>query len=238
MHTSEIPQMRYGHLGIVINRIIRMENKMPIKVIIIEHNKNILNSLRMLLNGFHTIELVGVYSKGEIALDEITTTVPDIALVDMELCDMPAVKIIDKIKINSIRTEVIVFTKFDDKEHLFSAFYAGASGYLLKNSRPIEIIEGIEDLYEGGAPMSKRIARILVEHFHQNKIENGKNILLTKREVQILEELATNYSNKEIANRLEISYHTVRVHLKNIYKKLSAQNKLDAINKAKEKRIL
>ncbi len=211
---------------------------MSIRVVIVEDEKNILESLNILLKGANTVKIVGAYSSGEIALDSVSDIAPDVALVDLKLKDndISGIEVIKEIKNISPATEILVFTKFFDDKHLFEALKAGATGYLLKDATPREIIEAIEEVNKGGAPMSRKIARRVLDEFHtalKTKYQNDSS--LTSREKEILEELSKGTSTKELADKFSITYETVRIHLKHIYKKLHVRSKVEAIVKMKEK---
>ena len=125
-----------------------------------------------------------------------------------------------------------MFTIFEDSEQVFEALEAGASGYLLKNTIPEKIIASIRELNEGGAPMTAGIARRVVHSFQKQQIIADEKAKLSARENDVLSLLAKGLLYKEIAQKLGISFGTVRQHIHNIYEKLHVQNKTEAINKA------
>jgi DNA-binding NarL/FixJ family response regulator len=140
-------------------------------------------------------------------------------------------------KKKSEHTQYMMFTVYENDEKVFEALKAGASGYLLKNTGLIQIIESLKELYQGGSPMSANIARKLVKNFQaQNEHEASAELnLLSMREGEILSQLAQGLLYKEIADRLSISTGTVRQHIHRIYEKLHVQNRTEAINKAFKK---
>ncbi len=141
---------------------------MPINVTIIEDEKSILECLKILLGGSKNIRIIGAFQSGERAIDAIANNPPDVVLVDLELKldDISGIEVIKRIKGVLPEVNILVFTKFDDDGHLFPALKAGAVGYLLKDASPAEIINAIEDIYKGYAPMSGRIARRILQEFH------------------------------------------------------------------------
>ena len=214
---------------------------MPIKVTIIEDEKRILECLKILLDGSKNIRIIGAFQSGERAIDAIATNPPDVVLVDLELKldDISGMEVIKRIKGFLPEVNILVFTKFDDDGHLFPSLKAGAVGYLLKDASPAEIINAMEDVYKGYAPMSGRIARRVLEEFHNGpKIKQAKATCLTPREKEILEMLSKGLTPKGIAKELDIKYDSVRSHLKNIYKKLHVSSMIEAVARAKDKGLI
>jgi DNA-binding NarL/FixJ family response regulator len=126
----------------------------------------------------------------------------------------------------------MMFTVYENDEKVFEALKAGASGYLLKNTGLVHMIESLKELYEGGSPMSSNIARKLVTVFREQQKESTPVQVLSNRENEILQLLAKGLLYKEIADTLAISTGTVRQHIHKIYEKLHVQNRTEAINKA------
>ncbi len=129
------------------------------------------------------------------------------------------------------KTQFMMFTIYEDTEQVFEALSAGASGYLLKNTKPEKIIDAIKELHGGGAPMTTGIARRVVHSFQRQHIQADEKAKLSARENEVLSLLAKGLLYKEIAEKLGISFGTVRQHIHNIYEKLHVQNKTEAINK-------
>ena len=126
----------------------------------------------------------------------------------------------------------MMLTVFDDAENIFKAIKAGATGYILKNSSPEKIIEAVNDLYNGGSPMSSQIARKVIEAFQQT--DNSKNESyhsLSRREQEIIQVLAKGFRYKEIADQLFLSQETIRTHIRNIYEKLHVNSRSEALRK-------
>ncbi|HHT9126391.1 MAG TPA: response regulator transcription factor [Candidatus Brocadiia bacterium] len=212
---------------------------MPINATIIEDDKKLLECLNILLDGSKVIKVIGAFPSGEKALEAIANIPPDVVIVDLHLPDISGIEVIEEIKRFSPEVDILVLTKFDDDEHLFSALKAGAVGYLLKDASPAEIIKAIDEVYRGYAPMSGRIARRILEKFHDlPKLKKHNDTVLTQRENEILKILSNGFTPKEIGGKLFIDYETVRSHLKHIYKKLHASSKIEAITKAKDKRLI
>ncbi|ODS81535.1 MAG: hypothetical protein ABS46_11295 [Cytophagaceae bacterium SCN 52-12] len=149
---------------------------------------------------------------------------PDIVLSDIGLPGESGIKGISRIKRRAPRCQVIMLTVYDDADRVFQALCNGASGYLLKQTPLAKIREAVLSLYEGGAPMSPGIARMVVEHFNpKNTRDLAEN--LTPREAQIAAAIEEGLTNKEVAIRLDISLETVKYHIKNIYEKLQVNSR-------------
>ncbi len=206
------------------------------RVMIVEDNPLLLENLRLLLSGEQGINVAAAVGSAEEALRAIKGTAPDVMLVDLGLPGMSGVELIKKVKDRSPGTEIITHTVFEDRESVFSAIKAGASGYILKGSTPRELIEALNNLHQGGAPMSPKIARKVIQEFQEETA--GEQYLLSKREQEIVREIEKGLSYKEIADRFNISPHTVHTHIKKIYEKLHAKDRQEALVKARKKGII
>jgi two-component system NarL family response regulator len=206
------------------------------RLVIIEDDPLLLESLTQLLRGEEGITVSGAYRSAEDAMKALKNASPEVMLTDLGLPGMSGVELIKKAKEDMPSLEIMAHTVFEDRERVFSAIKAGASGYILKGSTPREIIESIHSLYKGGAPMSPKIARKIIHEF-QDEV-TGEQYLLTQRETEIVKRVEEGLTYKEIGERLSISTHTVHTHIKNIYEKLQAKDRNDAINKARKKGII
>lgn len=215
-----------------------MNSMNPIKVIVVEDQREWYERISRTLGDNAEIEIIKHIETGTQAIDLIPKLSPDLVLVDLGLPDMSGVDIIKSTWQSDRKTQFLVFTIFDDDNHLFCALKAGAVGYILKeNAGSPGIIDAISEALGGGAPMSPSIARKVTNYFHQpsnlpvrvmNR-ELGSESKLTKKEREILDLLSEGYVQKKVAQKLNISYHTVRTHSKNIYRKLNARSSLEAI---------
>ncbi|MGH1439820.1 MAG: response regulator [Cellvibrionaceae bacterium] len=188
---------------------------------------------------FNLIGSAGTYSEGLALLENLS---PDILLTDLDLPDGNGINLIRQLQKPNITTKLaIVITIFGDEGHVINALKAGASGYLLKDDNFIEINNAINQMLDGGSPISPSIARYLLSELSlntasQEPIDDQK--VLSNREHEILMLVSKGYTSKEIGVMLELSFHTVNAHVKNIYKKLSVSNKTEAIYEATKKGIL
>jgi len=206
------------------------------RLVIIEDDPLLLENLTLLLRGEEGITVSGSYRSAEDAMKALKNASPEVMLTDLGLPGMSGVELIKKAKEDMPSLEIMAHTVFEDRERVFSAIKAGASGYILKGSTPREIIESIHSLYKGGAPMSPKIARKIIHEFQDDNA--GEQFLLTQRETEVVKRVEEGLTYKEIGERLSISTHTVHTHIKNIYEKLQAKDRNDAINKARKKGII
>jgi DNA-binding NarL/FixJ family response regulator len=200
-----------------------------IKVSIVEDIPELREGLLTLLENDSRFEPISSYNDAESAVDELCALQPDIVVMDINLPGMNGIDCIRKIKNECADTQFIMFTIYEDDEHLFDALEAGASGYILKKAAQEKILDAIEELYKGGAPMSTSIARKVINRFKGPK---AKDLLdITEREKEILTLLSKGLLYKEIGEQLHITTGTVKQHLHKIYEKLHVQNRTEAINK-------
>lgn len=206
------------------------------RVLIVEDNLLLLENLRLLLDGETGIDVVGAFATAEEALLRIQECAPSIMLTDLDLPGISGIQLIKRTKAQLPHLDIMVFTISEDRETVFSAIKAGACGYIIKGSTPRELVESLNSLFQGGAPMTPRIARKLITEFHEEA--TPEQDLLSHREKEIIRSIETGLSYKEIADKLFISPHTVHTHIKNIYEKLQAKDRHEAISKARRKGII
>lgn len=201
------------------------------RLAIVDSNPEGRENLRRLLAGESGISVIGAFESGKKALKGLSGKVPDVVVLDLELPDMPGADLIRTMKAGMPKLDVLVYTALDDWKSVFSALKAGATGYLLKRTRPKDLIEAIAGVYEGGAPLSPKVAGMVITEFHERN--GGGREWLSTRQVEILNGMDRGLTYREIAKGLRISPLTVRTHIRNIYEKLGASSKADAIRKAR-----
>jgi DNA-binding NarL/FixJ family response regulator len=208
-------------------------------VAIVEDNAALGAGLRKIVESAADFRCVGVWTTAEDALKKIDAFRPQVVLMDINLPGMSGIEATARIKRHLPELQVIMVTVYRDHDQIFAALKAGASGYLLKRSTPEEVRQAIRDVRSGGAPMSAEIARRVVEAFHQpikSADAEAEAVKLSKRETEILEHLTKGLANKEIADRLDISVETVRVHLRRVYEKLHVHSRTEAAMKFRDSR--
>jgi DNA-binding NarL/FixJ family response regulator len=202
-----------------------------ITVSIVEDHRDTRESLVALVNGTKGLRCLSTYATGEAALRGVPVEKPQIALVDINLPGMSGIECVAKLKAQMPSLQVLMLTTYEESELIFNSLRAGANGYLLKNMPPDELVAALEQVHAGGAPMSMQIARKVVDHFHKIRNPSSDVGKLTPREHEILTLLAKGCLDKEIVDKLGISFTTVRTHLKHIYEKLHVQTRTEATAK-------
>ncbi|MBA4369466.1 MAG: DNA-binding response regulator [Desulfobacterium sp.] len=209
---------------------------MTIQLAIVEDDPLLIYNLKMLLDGELNISVVAAYASAEDCLEGLGSCTPNIMLVDLGLPGISGIDLITVVRSRNLKIEMLAYTVFDDRDSLFSALKAGANGYILKGCKPLELIEALNNLHAGGAPMSPQIARKVINEFHEQSLE--EQYLLTRREREILIGIGKGLSYKEISAKLNISANTVHTHISTIYKKLQAKNRKEALLTARKKGII
>lgn len=199
-----------------------------IKISIIEDDKDIRESLAILLNGTIGFQCISSYHNCEAAQKKIELDKPDVILMDINLPGISGIECTQLLKKKMPETEIIMLTVSDDNADVFNSLCAGASGYLKKNTPPLKLIEAIKEAVIGGSPMSMEIARLVVSSFKREKPLSE----LTVREKDVLKKLCDGFSYKKIADELFVDLNTIKFHIRNIYHKLEVHSKGEAIAKA------
>ena len=171
------------------------------------------------------------YASAEEALEHLPQDQPDVILMDINLGGMDGIECVQRLTALMPNAQVMMLTVFEDTEKIFRALQAGASGYLLKRMSPKKLIEAIEDVVNGGSPMSASIARKVVQSFKAAAPQNDGAAELSQRERSVLEGLAEGLAYKQIADQLGVSIHTVRNYIRRIYEKLHVQTRTEAVAK-------
>jgi DNA-binding NarL/FixJ family response regulator len=205
----------------------------PIRIIIIEDNEKLRDGLEMIIDTMDKFSVVATYHTCEDALKKLHKDIPDIVLIDINLPGMNGIKGITKIKKVLPRVEIIVNTIYEDSEYVFDALSAGASGYITKGSDRMNLLRALDEVIEGGAPMSSRIANMVVRSFQRNP-----KTPLTPRETEVLSLLAKGKTYQYISDELFVSLETVKSHIKNIYSKLHVTSKNQALEVAAKDKLI
>lgn len=215
---------------------------MNVRVTIFEDRKSVREAISMLVESADGLTLAGAYPDCSLLEYRIKHSQPDVVLMDIEMPGMNGVEAVKIIKQLFPDIIVVMQTVFDDEDKVFDSICSGASGYLLKNTPPSRLIECIKEAYLGGAPMSPSIARKTLNLFTKYLSPLSTNVHidyhLTPREIEILEWMVKGHSYKMIADKCDITFDTVRTHIRNIYKKLHVASMTEAVSKAIRERLI
>lgn len=207
-----------------------MKNKAR-QVVIVEDDSLFRESIQETIAAADTWEVAGSHVRAESALDEIQKIKPEAVITDIQLPGISGIELVRKLKPLCPSTQFLMVTVFENADMVFEALAAGASGYVLKRDVHSRLLESLDDVMTGGAPMSSAIARKVVQHFQMPVQERGEEYHLTQREKETLDLLVKGYFYKEIASELGIRIDTVAFHLGNIYRKLHVRTRSEAILK-------
>ncbi len=204
-----------------------------IRVLLFEDNKNFRESLSLFLASSEDIWLVGAYSDARDSLSIVRKTKPDVVLMDIQMPHLTGLEALVLIRKQYPEVKVLMQTIFDQEDKIFAAICSGASGYILKNSKPEQYLQAIEEVSMGGSHLSPTIAAKVLKIFqHQFVKEQPNYVDLSTREREILSCLVKGMSYKLIADKCFISINTVCTHVRHIYEKLHVNSAPEAIIKA------
>jgi DNA-binding NarL/FixJ family response regulator len=204
------------------------------RVLIVEDDPEIRNSFSLIVNSSQKFYVAYAYASCEEAIKHLNSDRPDIVLMDIELPGgMNGIQGTKMIKDKHPHADIIMVTVYEDSDLVFEALKSGASGYITKSANYLELLSALEEIVKGGAPMSSKIARMVIDNFHVNP-----NSPLTKRETEILQLISEGKTYTQISEELFISKETSKTHIKNIYSKLQVKSKSEAIAKANLEKLI
>lgn len=214
---------------------------MEIRVAIFEDNTLVRNALEAILNGTQGFTCTGCFGNAKTWKIDLEYSRPDVILMDIEMPEIDGIKATELIKTNYPEVKILIQTVFEDNEKIFKALSAGASGYILKNDSPAKLIEALTDVFNGGAAINNVVAKRILSFFSQKNVilvpPQNTNYQLTTREQELLSLIVKGESYQIIAEKVFISYETVRTHVKHIYQKLHVSSRAEAILKATQQGI-
>lgn len=213
-----------------------------IRIGIIDDNPTLLKNISRNLSIFEELHIDFVAISGRDAIRQLNEYTPDLLLMDIEMPLMDGIEATREIKSRFPNQRIMMLTVLDREDKIFEAIKAGATGYLLKDERPSKILASIEELMEGGAPMSPAIALKTLEILRKHQIndkpiqsfEPPETFNLSRREIEVIENIARGLTYNQIAEKLFISAKTTRKHIENIYLKLQVHSKLEAVQLAQK----
>ena len=200
-----------------------------LRIAIVEDQRDLGETLADFFNAHPEMSCIATFSSAEEALQKLAAKQPDILILDINLPGITGTAAIPGFLAQLPNLKILMHTVHDDSEQLFASIKAGATGYLLKSSRPERLMEAVTEAAAGGAPLSPALARRMVDFFRQQAPPTNPLDALTAREREILEQLAKGQLYKEISADLGLSYSTVRTHIEHIYQKLRVNTKAAAV---------
>ncbi len=211
---------------------------------LVDDNPTLLRNISQNLSIFDEVQILFKANGGLDALDKLNSQKPNLLLMDIEMPNMDGIETTREVKKRFPEIKIMILSVLDREDKIFEAIKAGASGYLTKDEKPSRIIAAIEELIEGGAPMSPLIALKTLQILRNQEILGQKTeshlspeeYKLSKREIEILEKIASGLTYNQIADQLFISPKTSRKHIENIYQKLHVHSKLEAVAVAQKNR--
>jgi DNA-binding NarL/FixJ family response regulator len=203
------------------------------RIVIVEDNDAVREGFSLIINSVSSYYVVNGYDNAEDAIKHLKKDKPDIMLMDLELPGMNGIEAINIIKKSSPHIQLVVNTIYENSDLVFQALCGGASGYITKNTSHTELLDALDEVTNGGAPMSSKIAKMVVASFQKNP-----NSPLSPRETEVLELLSKGKSYSMIAQDLFVTKETAKSHIKNIYSKLQVHSKSEAIAKATKEKLI
>jgi DNA-binding NarL/FixJ family response regulator len=211
---------------------------MEIRVLIFEDNLSLRHSLYQLVDGSEGFTCVGAFENCSALLKNVQDTKPDVVLMDIQMPGINGIEAVKMLRDKFPRLKIMMQTIFEDREKIFQSIYAGASGYILKNTSPSRFLEFIKETYEGGAPMSPTVAAKVLKMITQQDPPGVQEFDLSDREQEVLSYLVKGMSYKLIGETCFISIDTVRAHIRNIYEKLHVHSKAEAVATAIKSKLV
>ena len=216
---------------------------MSIKIAIVDDNSFLIHAVKEKLSFFDDVVVKHTSLNGSELLTRLEENHNlDLILMDIEMPVLNGIETTQVVKQKYPQLKIIMLTAFDNDEHIFNAIKAGADGYLLKEINPDDLYKGIKETLNGGAAMNPSIAlktlKLLRNPIDIRNPKDQEEISLSKREVEVLEQLSKGLSYTAIADNLFLSPGTVRKHIENIYKKLQVHSKMEAVQKARDHNII
>lgn len=217
-----------------------MNEVRSINVICFDDNSCLLESIALLLSTTGNLKLIGAYNSYHNLIEIVSEKKPDVILMDIDILPLNGIDAVRQLRLHFPDVAVLMLTGFEDDDKVFASLCAEANGYLLKNAQMDMLIHQIQEVNEGGAPMTPIIARRVLTQFAKvhPQVEADSNYNLSKREIDVLQLLVQGKSYKMIADTLHLSYETVHSHIRKIYKKLQVNSVGEAVSKTISKNIL
>ena len=209
-----------------------------IKTAVVEDMRDIRDGLTTLINFTEGFRCTGSYPSMEEALARLPGNIPDVLLSDIGLPGMNGIEGIRILKERYPQMQILMLTVYDDDDRIFDALCAGASGYLLKRTPPAKLLENIREAMSGGSPVSPEVATRVIRFFREFHNPDREDYALTPHETRLLKLLTEGYNYQTAAEKLGVSYNTIKFHVRHIFDKLQVHSKSEAVVKAMRDRLV
>ena len=209
-----------------------------IKTAVVEDMRDIRDGLTTLINFTEGFRCTGSYPSMEEALARLPGNIPDVLLSDIGLPGMSGIEGIRILKERYPQMQILMLTVYDDDDRIFDALCAGASGYLLKRTSPAKLLENIREAMSGGSPVSPEVATRVIRFFREFHNPDREDYALTPHETRLLKLLTEGYNYQTAAEKLGVSYNTIKFHVRHIFDKLQVHSKSEAVVKAMRDRLV
>lgn len=209
----------------------------PIRIAIVEDDDELRALIRRRIERAGDMQVVRVFESGDAYLDKLPELELHVVLMDINMEGRNGIDTVREAKRLKPQVQYLMLTIFENPAYIFEALCAGATGYLLKSTPAEELLEAVRDIHRGGSPMNSAIARLVVNSFQKETQQRINDEKLSEREKQVLDGLAAGLQYKEIADKLDLSTETVRVHVRRIYSKLQVSGKMEALKKVYPKGV-
>ena len=223
---------------IAISELMTATNDKVIRTMIVEDQRDLRDGLSTLVNFTPGFTCIGAFRSMEECLARVKHEQPDVILSDIGLPGMSGIEGIRILKEQYPELIILVLTVYDDNEKIFDALCAGASGYLLKQTEPAELLKSVREAVDGGAPMSPEVAARVIKLFREVRPPEKVDYDLTPHETRLLKLLVEGHNYVTAAEKLNISYNTIKFHVRNIYDKLQVHSKSEAVAIAMRDRLV
>lgn len=214
-----------------------MTEKAKMKIALFEDNPKFRESLEYIIVTSQDMELCGSFADTNRLLQRIEALQPDVVLMDINIPGKNGIEAVKEIKEHYPQVQVCMQTVFEEDDKVFASLCAGASGYILKNTPSDKILQAVREVAAGGAFFTPSIAKKVLHSFHEQPAQ-AEYIRLSEKEREVLKHLVDGLSYKMIADKVNVSFHTIHSHIKNIYEKLHVNSKSEAVAKALKNRLI
>ena len=209
-----------------------------IRILIVDDHPIVRQGLAAVLEREDDLTVVGQAADGKEAVERASALAPNIILMDLQMPVMDGVEAITQILGGGLETGIIILTTFDTDDYIFRGIEAGARGYLLKDSPPEDVIKAIRTVSQGESLIQPRVATRLLDRLGQLSRPQAPETTLSKREIEVLQLMATGAANKQIASELSIGQSTVKTHIVRIFNKLGVNGRTQAVAEGVKKKLI